>query len=709
MKRRLILTTAVLTFALAPPAAAGEYKVRACFEDVGNASWHVDVPFSPYVTSYTSCPGEGIVTRMSGDSGTALYGASSRQTFVAPPGTWVKSVRSMVKVQSERGWYAGFVDSSPRWIWCGAGCSTWGAYVDHTVDVGTRQVFMQVTCGNGSGCPRSGQYGLVAMKNVEVTVVDNGGPAVVIEGGSVTTSGWHRGDQDVKFASWDDSGIEGIEAVVGGVQRTGHPTRCDWAQPKPCQNESGKMTIPGSSFIGDGAHQVRVRVRDAAKNVSEAATTVLVDQTPPGQALDAQIDGGDSWRGTNDFTASWRNPPQSASPITTAHYTICPAAGGTCQVGSASGTDITSVSSLRAPGPGSWQLSVWLEDEAGNNDRERSVSAGTLRFDNTPPEVSLAPQSIDDPTRVRVTATDATSGIADVSIEARREGESAWRTFTATRDGAGFSTTLDDSILPRGTYELRARVVDHAGKERTTQRQANGEVATRTLPVRIATQLAVGRPRRVTARGADGKKRTRTVLQVRPRARFGRTIPIRGRLTMPGGNPLAGADIEVWEQVKLPTAQWRRVSVLRTSRTGRFRFKALRGPSRSLRFRYPGSPTIRARSTLVDLGVRAMTTFRTNRSRVVNGDEIRFHGRLKGKQSGDTGKLLHLQVYTRGRWSTFATPRASRTTGLWRHDYRFSATRGTVRYRFRVLIPREAAFPYETGTSRSVSVTVRGL
>ena len=73
------------------------------------------------------------------------------------------------------------------------------------------------------------------------------------------------------------------------------------------------------------------------------------------------------------------------------------------------------------------------------------------------------------------------------------------------------------------------------------------------------------------------------------------------------------------------------------------------------------------------------------------------------------GKLIYLQVYTRGRWSTFATPRANPVSGLWNEAYRFSATRGLVRYRFRVLVPREASFPYETGTSPSVRVTVRGL
>ena len=36
------------------------------------------------------------------------------------------------------------------------------------------------------------------------------------------------------------------------------------------------------------------------------------------------------------------------------------------------------------------------------------------------------------------------------------------------------------------------------------------------------------------------------------------------------------------------------------------------------------------------------------------------------------------------------------------------ATRGTVRYRFRARIRREAAYPYELGYSRSLVVTVRG-
>jgi hypothetical protein len=53
------------------------------------------------------------------------------------------------------------------------------------------------------------------------------------------------------------------------------------------------------------------------------------------------------------------------------------------------------------------------------------------------------------------------------------------------------------------------------------------------------------------------------------------------------------------------------------------------------------------------------------------------------------------------------TPRSD-GGGRWSYRYRFGATRGVVRYRFRARIRREAAYPFELGYSRRVRVTVRG-
>lgn len=274
----------------------------------------------------------------------------------------------------------------------------------------------------------------------------------------------------------------------------------------------------------------------------------------------------------------------------------------------------------------------------------------------------------------------------------------------------GLTAVVDDEVLPDGNYELRARAADGAGNERSTDKREGGEPAQLALPVRVKTRLAVGKPKRIKARRSRrGKRRTRTVLLVRPHARFGRTVRLTGRLTMPGANPLANVPVEVFERVALPGAEFRRIATVSTSRTGRFVFKALRGPSRTLRFRYPGTPTIRSRTTEVDLRVRAATTIRASRRFAVTGEYVTFRGRLKAGPVPVDGKLVELQVWARERWRTFATTRARGGDGRWSYRYRFDATRGRITYRFRARIRREATYPYHAGKSRRVRVTVQGL
>ena len=118
----------------------------------------------------------------------------------------------------------------------------------------------------------------------------------------------------------------------------------------------------------------------------------------------------------------------------------------------------------------------------------------------------------------------------------------------------------------------------------------------RRVPLRIDTRLTAGELRTQRVRRARGRKpRIRRVIVVRPRVRFGRVVPITGRLTTPGGNPVANASLEVWQRISRPTARWRRVAIVGTNGNGRFVFKAMRGPSRVLRFRYPGTNLVRAR------------------------------------------------------------------------------------------------------------------
>jgi hypothetical protein len=260
---------------------------------------------------------------------------------------------------------------------------------------------------------------------------------------------------------------------------------------------------------------------------------------------------------------------------------------------------------------------------------------------------------------------------------------------------------VDDLALADGTYELRAHVRDVAGNERTTGRRADGSPMRLTLPLRAAGSIALTArvPCRRKAR-ARARRCTRPVARLRGN---GRTV--RGLLRA-GGAPVAGAPVAVLARSRtggaLPALR-----ALRTDASGRFSFSIGGGPSRTLRFRWFGTRHVRPAEAGVRVLVPARSSIAVNRHRVPNGETVTFTGRLIGGPVPEGGKLIDLQAHYRGRWRTFATPRTG-ATGRWSYPYRFEATSGLVRYRFRARIRREAAYPYELGHSRVVRVVVRG-
>ena len=158
----------------------------------------------------------------------------------------------------------------------------------------------------------------------------------------------------------------------------------------------------------------------------------------------------------------------------------------------------------------------------------------------------------------------------------------------------------------------------------------------------------------------------------------------------------------------LGAEQWKRLRPIRTTKSGRFRYRARRGPARTIRFRYPGTRTIRGDNAPVKLQVAASTSLRGPRRAVVNGEYATFRGRLRGGWIPASGVLVELQVYARGSWRTFAQPRTG-SAGRWRYQYRFETIRGNARFRFRARIRRQTGYPFVTGASRTTRVRVRGL
>jgi hypothetical protein len=362
--------------------------------------------------------------------------------------------------------------------------------------------------------------------------------------------------------------------------------------------------------------------------------------------------------------------------------------------------NIQRLSDLKVPGPGDYRLSVWLEDAAGNQREANAVLSVPLRFDPDPPELAFVPQDPDDPLRVAVNVNDRHSGLASGEIEMRASGSSTWHGLPTARQGSQLVSYVDDERFRRGLYQFRAHATDQAGNEASTNTRIDGAVASLRLPARVQTQLAVGVPRRV----ARGRNRAPRLIS-RVRAHVGRYVELSGRLTNLDGQPLEGATIDAFETDI--EGRRSRIGFATTRFDGSFRYVIRATHNREVLFRYGGSRRIATASRRFALRVPATSSIRVSRPSVRNGQSVLFTGRVASRPVPSAGKLLEMQAHFRGRWRTFSTLRTDRR-GLWRFRYRFGATLGRVRYRFRVQLPLEGGYPFIAGHSRVANVVVLG-
>ncbi len=196
MKRILGLAIAA-TLAVPATASAGTYEVKACHGSTGNGSWGAENS-SPYANANAACTAEGLVVSNTVASGRAPIYSGARLTMTAPPGTFIWHFDADVNQNAMHGWHAGLSGDS-GWIWCGPSCTSWGEYKPENAFMVTSVLRAQVICADGNGCLRPARNGLLAMRNVVVTMRDDNAPGVAITGGSITADGWRRGDQDLAF------------------------------------------------------------------------------------------------------------------------------------------------------------------------------------------------------------------------------------------------------------------------------------------------------------------------------------------------------------------------------------------------------------------------------------------------------------------------------------------------------------------------------
>jgi hypothetical protein len=699
------LVATCLGLAVTPAADANTFTMVSCTAgQLESYPW--DSSGTPWMRATPGCArGDGLVLWADIANGPNLpYASHAKWVLSVPAPLKIRRIRGEIRLNQGAGWAAGLFDeSNGNWLYGGPPClGQCGNGVFTVFDLqalDSNAVSFVMLCYAAVCNPVMTS----AIRNLEATIEDSARPRVRLTGGTLVNGSWVHGDANISFHADDETGIARTEVFVDGQQRVSHE---QWCQPlrlpacDPSLDDSASLST--RLFAGDGPRTLTVRATDYSGNTGDASVTVRADNTAPIAPLGLSNASGE-WVSTNRFALRWTNPSQvDGAPIAGAVWRVCPVGrAGECVAGHRDGTNLSEITDLSVPARGQWRVAVALQDAAANTDA-RNASELVLGFDDTPPDVAIVPTNPEDPTRLQVAADDDGAPIVRGDVELRRHGSRVWRGVSTRVTDIGLEAVIDDEVLASGDYDVRAHAWNAAGLERSTDNWTSGQAALLTLPLRIATRVRLG-----AAKHRGGNPRARTVLVRRPIVAYGRRVRLTGQLVAPGGNPLVDVPVQVSSRIDGPQAAWRPVAELRTDRTGHVRYVIARGPSRVLRFRYAGTPTIRSIARDVPVRVRASTSMAVSRHNVVNGDAVRFRGRIRGGHL-PARKRVELQFFARGQWRTFASTRANRR-GRWGYTYRFDGSRGTVRWKFRALITPETGYPYTTGRSRRQIVTVRGL
>jgi hypothetical protein len=281
-------------------------------------------------------------------------------------------------------------------------------------------------------------------------------------------------------------------------------------------------------------------------------------------------------------------------------------------------------------------------------------------------------------------------------------GTISWNTTTAsngahevalqTVNAAGNATVVDDHTItidnapnPNGPAGTGTGTAIGPGSPAALRGPANGTNASDQA--------------KLTAQWTSTSKATRT-------SGYGQADRISGRLTTSTGQPISGALLDVSATAADQGAKAASLASVRTGPTGAWTLTLPKDIfSSALRFAYRShvDDTIPVATASLTLRVHAGISLGIDPRVTSVGRTIVFTGVLRGGPPG--GKQLVLEASSGGEWIQFRTI-ATTVKGRYRASYRFKFP-GPVTYRFRVLSPYEADFPYLQGASNTVRVHER--
>lgn len=559
-----------------------------------------------------------------------------------------------------------------------------------------------------------------ALRALTLTVDDPTAPGAWITGGDLAAPGWRRGTQSLSVSGYDaGSGVRFGETRLDGarVGLTEYPCAKvliggEWrgTRMQPCLTTVSTSQLVATTSFSDGSHSLTHCTTDFAGNSACApARTLLIDNNPPAHPRSPALAGGDGWRRVNDFDLSWSNPDQGpASPIAGASWRLRGEAGFDSGLRFATGRDRRSLANLSVPAAGSYSLQLWLRDEAGNEDPSSAVTV-PLRFDDVQPTLAFAAGEPGEQLVAEV--ADSHSGPASGTILYRRLDAERW-TELPTKLTAGSAPGTAKLVAPVpelgfGTFVFRADGVDAAGNAASTTLRTDGtQMAVRRVPP----SPPVVRPRtkaRLFARlrGGAGHGDSMTV-------GFGAAATLRGRLTRADGAGIGGRRLRVVLRPSRGALAERRVLATTTGESGGFELRLPPGTSRRVTVSFDGDEGLEpAQRPGLELRVRAGVSLRAQPLSLETGEVVHLSGRVATREAPlpRRGKLVAIQYLEAAtdRWRPVLVTRSDHD-GRFRARYRFRYVSGHAAIRLRATALAEERWPYAPGSSRPVTVRVRG-
>lgn len=188
----------------------------------------------------------------------------------------------------------------------------------------------------------------------------------------------------------------------------------------------------------------------------------------------------------------------------------------------------------------------------------------------------------------------------------------------------------------------------------------------------------------------------------------GKAASITGRLLTSGGQPIAGAGLEV-TSISLGGTSSEEVPLapVTTGADGRFTVENKGLGARRITVSFApvvgGVPTRRASATLRS---KLKLKFKAKPRRIRIGKAVKFTGKIVGGGPSVRGATTEIQAKAGGRWQTVANVSA-KASGKFRWKYRFRHVERNAIFSFRALVRSNPGWPWPTVKSKKLKVRIR--